>query len=232
MRVHHVRHVPYEGLGNLRQTILQGGHEISESRPWEGVDFPSPDRFDALIVLGGPMGVCDFEPPAWMDEEKSFLADTIAAGRPVLGICLGAQLLASVLGAEVRRHVHAEVGWHRLEPTPEGADGVLSPFFAPGVHVMQWHQDTFDIPAGAVRLCGSEACANQAFAWDDRVLGLQFHPEMTHEEAGTVLARDRVGAPGRFVQTAAEILRDDRFSELRRATRAFASRLLDDWQLY
>lgn len=230
MRIHVLRHVPYEGLGCLRAPLLAEGHTLTDAGTWEAGAFPPLDSFDMLVVLGGPMGVCDAEPAAWMAAERRFLAEAIAEGRHVLGICLGAQLLASVLGAEVRRHDRPEIGWHALEPTDAGASGPLAPFFEPGMHVLQWHFDTFEIPEGAVRLCGSAACANQAFGWGDRVLGLQFHPEMTREEVATVLERDGTAPEGEFVQSAEEMLDPERFERLAAASGRFVRALTRRWE--
>jgi GMP synthase-like glutamine amidotransferase len=230
MRIHVVRHVPYEGLGCLRAPILADGHSISESGAWEADPFPPPERFDALVLLGGPMGVCDATPAPWMADERRFLGVAIDAGRAVLGICLGGQLVATVLGAEVRRHRHPEIGWHEVCPTDAGRDGPLSPFFEPGVRVMQWHFDTFDLPDGAVRLCGSRACDNQAFAWGDRVLALQFHPEMTRQEVATVLERDGAAPAGEFVQTAEQMLEREPFERLAVASDRFIRGLLRGWE--
>jgi GMP synthase-like glutamine amidotransferase len=230
MRIHVVRHVPYEGLGCLRAPLLADGHEITESGAWEPDPFPRPEIFDALILLGGPMGVCDTTPAPWMEAEKELIRDAIDAGCGVLGICLGGQLVASALGAEVRRHVHPEIGWHELRPTAAGRASPLAPFFEPGVRVMQWHFDTFDLPPDAVRLCGSEACDHQAFAWGDRVLGLQFHPEMTREEVATVLDRDGTAPAGRFVQPAEKMLEPEPFARLAAASDRFVRALLRQWQ--
>jgi GMP synthase-like glutamine amidotransferase len=230
MRILSIQHVPYEGLGTLGPLLAEAGHTLGATRPYAGESFPPPTEFDALVVLGGPMGVCDLHPPEWMPREREFIARCLDAQRPVLGICLGGQLLASVLGADVRRHDRLEVGWHRLRPTAAGRDSALSPFFAPGARVVQWHQDTFEIPAGAERLCGTEACENQAFAWGDRVLALQFHPEMTLEEAAAIAERDGTGPAGPFVQGAREILDARRFERLASDTRLFVSRLLAAWE--
>lgn len=230
MRIHVLRHVPYEGLGCLRAPLTAEGHSIRDAGAWEPDAFPSLDTFDMLIVLGGPMGVCDAEPAPWMQQERRFLTEAVEAGRAVLGICLGGQLLASVLGAEVRRHRYPEIGWHPLSPTVAGAAGPLAPFFEPGVRVMQWHFDIFEIPSDAVRLCGSAACANQAFAWGDRVLALQFHPEMTRDEVATVLERDGTAPEGPFVQSAEEMLQPERFERLAEASGRFVRALTRQWQ--
>lgn len=230
MRVHWVRHVPYEGLGNLEPWLVEQGHRLSESRPYDGGPFPDPAAFDALLVVGGPMGVCDIPQIGWLGQERDFIRRTVDAGRPVLGICLGGQLLASALGAEVRRHLHPEIGWHELQATDAGATSALRPFLRPGALVMQWHFDTFDLPAGAELLCGSVACANQAFRVGSKVMALQFHPEMTYEEVGEILRRDGSMPGGDHVQSAVEILQPARFDDLAAASEAFIDRLFQEWR--
>jgi len=228
MRIRYVQHVDYEGLGHLEPWLLARGHEIAVTRAWEG-SFPGPDEFDALVILGGPMGVCDAPQTPWMQAEQDLLRRAVAAGRGVLGICLGGQLLASALGAEVRRHVWPEIGWSRLEPTAAGRESVLAPFFEPAVRVMQWHYDTFDLPEGSELLCSSEACRNQAFRLGSRVIGLQFHPEMTFEEVATVVERDGPVPGGRHVQPVDEILHRERFALLEAAAHEFLARLEEAW---
>jgi GMP synthase-like glutamine amidotransferase len=159
------------------------------------------------------MNISEEERYPWLAAEKRLLVDAIAAGERVLGICLGAQLLADVLGGSVTRNPEVEIGWFPVEPTAEA--GVLPGFEHLPSHftALHWHGDTFSIPAGAVRLAGSAACANQGFAWGDgRVIGLQFHLEETPESlallvenAGHAL-RSSPGQAGPWIATAAELL--------------------------
>ncbi len=229
MRLHTLRHVPYEGLGHVGAWARAAGYEISESRGWESVDFPDPAAYDVLVVLGGPMGVADTGRLAWLGTELEYVGRAIASGTPTLGICLGAQMIAAALGAQVRRNTHPEIGWHTVEPTSGVRDSVLTPFFTAGLRVMQWHYDAFDLPSGAVHLARSEACEHQAFSWDDHVLALQFHPEMTHGEVATVIERDGPLREGPYTQPAEAILVPQRFETLRAATATFLDRLQTRW---
>lgn len=168
--------------------------------------MPAVAGFDRLVVMGGPMSVGDTEACPWLEDELALIAEAIAAGKSVVGVCLGAQLIAAALGARVYPNAAKEIGWLpiRLTDQARGLD------FCDGLPaeqtVFHWHEDTFDLPAGAVHLAESEACANQAFLIDGRVLGLQCHLESTPASVAAICehcADDIV--PGRFVQTVAEM---------------------------
>lgn len=227
--MHFIRHVPYEGLGHIRPWAEARGLEITETRPYEDAAFPAPTSMDLLVVLGGPMGVHDEDRHPWLVREKRFLAEVIEAGTPTLAICLGAQLVAHVLGADVRRHTHPEIGWHALEAVGDADSGVLAPFLAADAEVMQWHYDTLELPEGAVHLARSDACEAQAFAWGDHVLAVQFHPEMTSAEVAEVLERDQPLPEGDFVSDPDRLLEPARFARLSSRTHAFLDRLAAGW---
>lgn len=183
MQVHWLQHVAFEGLGSIADWAQARGHTLVPVRLWAGAELPPPAVIELLVVMGGPMSVGDEAEFPWLRVEKQFLRAVIAAGRPVLGICLGAQLLADVLGAPVTRNPHKEIGWfpvHRVGP----AAGWPWPESTLAFH---WHGDTFGIPPGARHLAASAACAHQAFLYDNRVLGLQFHLETTAASARDLL---------------------------------------------
>jgi GMP synthase-like glutamine amidotransferase len=221
MSIHYLQHVPFEGLGAIEDWCEIRGHSITVTRLFSE---PLPPRFDGdlLVVLGGPMNVYEEGRHPWLAAEKRFLRGAIADGARVLGICLGAQLLSAVLGGSVSPNPEKEIGWYPIELTAEagtvpGFDRLPRRFTA-----LHWHGDTFSIPEGAVRLAGSTACANQAFAWDGgRVLGLQFHLEETVdslallvEHAAHEVAPPRAGATvagdaAPWVSSADELLAPD-----------------------
>lgn len=150
-------------------------------RPFAGEELPPAGGVSAVIVLGGAMGVHDTAEHPFLIRVKGFIAETLDAGIPYLGICLGGQLLAHVLGASVTTGTNGEKGTLTVSLTPEGLRdplfaGITSPFIT-----FQWHNDTFAIPSGATRLASSAACPNQAFRAEERAWGLQFHPEVTRE---------------------------------------------------
>ena len=206
MKIHWLQHVDFEGLGSMEKWAREKGHTLSCTRLFAGESLPPLNHFDLLIVMGGPMGVHDQDKYPWLQSEKDFLRRVIAAGKPVLGVCLGAQLLADVLGAQVTANKEKEIGWFPLERArnvPEGLEGVLP--VCPTV--FHWHGDTFTLPEKAVRLYSSTACVNQAFVYEGRVIGLQFHLETTQVSAASLVENCRVElVPAPWIQTAEEIL--------------------------
>jgi GMP synthase-like glutamine amidotransferase len=184
MKAHYFQHVPFEGLGSIADWLSQRGHQIDCTRFYAEERLPDPDKPDFLVIMGGPMSVNDEVTYPWLISEKQFIRQFIAAGKPVLGICLGAQLIASAMGARVYPSPRKEIGWHHIEST-ECAD---PPLFGNRETVFQWHGETFDLPEGARHLARSEVCENQAFALGDRVIGLQFHLETTPESAALLVS--------------------------------------------
>lgn len=205
MRAHYLQHVPFEGLGSIEPWLKAAGYAITQTRWFEPAELPAPDAPDLLVVLGGPMSVNDEASYPWLVEEKRFIRHAIAAGTSVLGVCLGAQLIASSLGARVYPNRRKEIGWFPVQGIPPSDESVFS--FPPSLDVFHWHGETFDLPPGAVRLATSEACANQAFQIGTSVIGLQFHLETTPQSAQNIVANCRQEViPARYVQTEDEIL--------------------------
>ncbi|MGF1545892.1 MAG: type 1 glutamine amidotransferase [Thiotrichales bacterium] len=210
MRVHFLQHVPFEGPGRIADWVTERGHSSAVTHLYAGETPPEPDQFEFLVVMGGPMGVHDEAEFPWLRAEKRALEAAVATGKPVLGVCLGAQLLASVLGAEVRRNPQREIGWFEIERLPTAAQSVFGCHLPARESVFHWHGDTFEIPLGAVPLYRSQACENQAFIWQERVLALQFHIETTPQGAADLVVHARADlVPGRFVQDEAALLRGD-----------------------
>jgi GMP synthase-like glutamine amidotransferase len=176
-RITVVRHVPFEGLGRIATALDLAGAPYEYFDLFSGAAPPEPEASGGLIVMGGPMSANDSED--YLRAEMRLIEATIRAGRPVLGVCLGAQLIAKALGAEVRKNPAKEIGWFRLDFTEAAdADLLLSGLPNPSF-VLQWHGETFDLPAGAVHLASSELCRNQAFRFGEQVFGFQFHLETT-----------------------------------------------------
>lgn len=220
MRVQVLQHVPFEGLGSIGPWLERRGHTVTWTRLHQGEAFPEPGSFDLLIALGGPMSVNDEAELPWLAPEKRFLAETIAAGRAgVLGICLGAQLIAAARGAKVLPSREREIGWHPVTRVAVAADHPCAWLLPSRLEAFHWHGETFELPEGAVQLARSEACEQQAFAVGDRVIGLQFHLETTPASARALIEHCPADlAPARFVQAAAEMLRDpERFAVIEEA---------------
>ncbi|WP_297952842.1 type 1 glutamine amidotransferase [uncultured Desulfobulbus sp.] len=206
MRLHVLQHVPFEGLGHIDSWIRRRGHRLTLSRLYEGAKLPDPEAFDRLVILGGPMNIHEEAAYPWLVEEKALIRAALAAGKSAVGICLGAQLLADGLGSRVYAGSHREIGWFPVRLTAAGQRTALTEGLPAVTTVFHWHGDTFDLPPGAVHLFESEACANQAFLLDNRILGLQFHLESTPETVQQLLThcRDEL-IPGPFIQGVAQI---------------------------
>jgi len=205
MRAHYLQHVPFEGLGSIESWLKKSGYEITSTKLFDGPDFPDLRKIDFLIVMGGPMSVNDEGKLPWLVAEKQFIWDTIAKNKPVLGICLGAQLIANVLGASVYPNKAKEIGWFSIHGIVTNDKSIFE--MPASLKVFQWHGETFDLPAGAVRLAKSDVCENQAFQIGTSVIGLQFHLETTPEAARALVSNcgdDLVEAP--YIQTDQEIM--------------------------
>lgn len=172
------QHVPFEGLGSMEPWFAGRGHRLAHVRLFAG-EIPAGPDADWIIVMGGPMGVHDEAEFPWLKAEKAALRAGLDRGAAVLGICLGAQLMAHVLGAEVKPNASKEIGWFPVGLSEAAKTTWLGRVFPERFTPFHWHGDTFGIPAGAVPLGSSSACANQGFLWGERALGLQFHPEVT-----------------------------------------------------
>ena len=155
MHIHWLQHVPFEGLGIIDTWAAGYGHTLSSTRFWQGGGLPAPDSMDMLVVMGGPMGVNDEADYPWLEEEKTFIRQAVEQERVILGICLGAQLLASVSGASVYPHHEKEIGWFPVT-LDSSAPGWVKNIFPPVFTAFHWHGDAFDIPETA-ELIGSSA---------------------------------------------------------------------------
>ena len=209
LRIHYLQHVEHEGLGIIEEWISSAGHSVTATRFFESSDLPETADFDWLIVMGGSMSVQDEKEYPWLMEEKKFIKKAIDAGKTVLGICLGSQLVSDALGAKVYRNQEKEIGWYDIEPTCFAKTSKLLYDMALRTTVFHWHGDTFDLPDGAIHLAYSKACKNQAYLYMGRVLALQFHLEPTKEWIREMVesGADELVA-GRYVQTGEDILKN------------------------
>lgn len=205
MRAHYLQHVPFEGLGSIELWLESNGYKLTNTRIFESVDLPAPKAIDLLVVMGGPMSVNDEDKFPWLALEKQFVRETIDSGKPVLGVCLGAQIIANAMGAKVFPNPVKEIGWFPIHAAPSIDGSVFN--FPHSETVFHWHGETFDLPPGAIRLAKSEGCENQAFQLGKRVIGLQFHLETTQESTREIVSNCREElVPSRYVQTEEEIL--------------------------
>lgn len=230
MRIHSLLHVAFEDIGSMAADLRTRGHSLSSTHWYRGDSAPALDSFDALIVMGGPMGIYDEALYPWLAAEKQLLKEAIAADKIVLGICLGAQLIADALGAKVTRNNHKEIGWLPLQIMAQAADHPIAKILAKAPEVFHWHGDTFALPAGAVWLARSEACAHQAFSYRDHVWGFQFHLETTPASAQALIAHCADDIDGsRYTQSAAQIMADkDKFVQINQAMSAISALIFAD----
>ncbi len=227
MRIHWLQHADFEDLGCIEPWLAARGHVVSGSRLHAGETPPPVAAFDALIVLGGPMNIYACHEHPWLRTEKALIRTAIDQGRRVLGICLGAQLIADVLGGPVSRNAEPEIGWFEVELNEAGRAEPLFAGLPPRFTAFHWHVDTYALPPGAIGLAHSAACAQQAFSFDcGRVLGLQCHLEVTRDNAIEWFRYEAVTS-SRYVQTADAILADvDAFAANNAAMRAILERWL------
>ncbi|GAA6615557.1 type 1 glutamine amidotransferase [Scytonema sp. NUACC26] len=216
MRIHYLQHVPFEGLASIEQWATRQGAIISTTQFYNGDTLPSVDDLDWLIVMGGPMNIYEDDKYPWLTLEKKFIAEAIKKDKIVIGICLGSQLIADVLGSKVYKGQEKEIGWYPIQLTTEAQNSPVFASLPQSFTVFHWHGDTFDLPPGSVRLAYNEVCSNQAFIYGEKVLGLQFHLESTKDSVRQIIencASELVA--GKYIQKPEEMLaRDDDFSNI------------------
>jgi len=172
------QHVPFEPLGTLDGQFRASGFRIRYVNFSRLTDTcPDVRRYHGLVVLGGPMSANEFDRYPHLTAEIDAIRQAVDAGIPVLGICLGAQLIATALGGRIRQNPVKEIGWFKVTPTAAGGEDALFSHFNGDEMIFQWHGDTFTLPHGAHHLAESEDCVNQAFRVGDSVYGVQFHLE-------------------------------------------------------
>ncbi len=213
IRIHYLQHAAFEDAANIAAWAHERGHRLSHTRLDLNQPLPGPEGLDWLVVMGGPMNVDDHEIYPWLVREKEFIRRAIDRGLPVLGVCLGGQLISTVLGGQVTKNRQKEIGWFPVTFMPEAARLPVFAGFASQVPAFHWHGDTFSIPPGAVRLAASDGCDNQAFQYGRQVVALQFHwdyslqsVETMIQNCGDELAAGALGTPGRGIQQPAEML--------------------------
>jgi GMP synthase-like glutamine amidotransferase len=181
MNVLIIKHVDIEGPGVIEHCLKQRAIPYRVICLETGDSVPAPGGFTHVVILGGPMNVYEEDHYPFLKSEDLFIKEAIQRGKHVLGICLGAQLIAKALGARVTKSPVKELGWSEVTLTEEGSKDPLFGVLPKVFPVFQWHEDTFEIPRAGKRLVTSTAVPNQAFRYGDTVYGLQFHLEVTPE---------------------------------------------------
>jgi GMP synthase-like glutamine amidotransferase len=217
------QHVPFEGPGSIESWLHQHGATLAITRLFNEETPPPVESVDLLIVMGGPMSVTDECSYPWLKAEKSYIRTAVDAGIPILGICLGAQLIAAAKGAKVYANPAKEIGWFPIL----GSSQEDAFRFPEEMTVFHWHGETFDLPSNAIRLASSPVCKNQAFQLrNQKVIGLQFHLESTPESLTSIIENCReelVEAPKIMSEREMKALAPQHFREINRQM----DRLLD-----
>jgi GMP synthase-like glutamine amidotransferase len=201
MKVYIIQHVDFEKPGFILDWVYENNHTVSYSFLYENQLLPDLNDFDLLIILGGPMSVNDINIHLWLTVELEFIKKCVAQQKSILGICLGAQLIASALDAKVYKGPHKEIGWFPvswkykiINDIPEEST------------VFHWHGDTFDVPQGARHIASTEGITNQAFIYNNTIIGLQFHLEVTPESVEFMIQNcSSEIVQGRYIQTIEQI---------------------------
>jgi GMP synthase-like glutamine amidotransferase len=215
MKIHSIHHAPFEGLGCIENWITSKRFPLSSTNIYKFDNLPDTVSFDLLIIMGGPMGVYDEERFSWLKDEKNLIKKSIEENKIVLGICLGSQLIADVLGAKVYPNKFKEIGWFPVNFTSSEQNNFLFSSFPKKLNVFHWHGNTFNLPKGALHIAENSVCRNQAFTFNERVIGLQFHLEMTETAIKEMLKEGDLPAgkagneliEDKYIQSAEEILR-------------------------
>lgn len=226
--VHYFQHVPFEGLGTIEEWLTGENCRVSKTQFYNAdQEIPSLDDYDALIVMGGPMSIHDQKQFPWLKDEKEHIRKAITANKPVLGICLGAQLIASALGATVKANQHKEIGWFPIELNKAALGHELTRGLANSMTVFHWHGETFSLPNNAINLATSQACQNQGFIYNNNVIGLQFHLEMNKVsiEALITACIEELSPQGQSIQEAETLVQ----RAATETTKPALFKLLDNW---
>lgn len=226
MRIHALINYSIVDLGTIQTWADNKGHTITTTNVYENQQFPDLDQFDLLIILGGLMSAYEEEKHPWIKMEKQFIKKAIDAGKGVLGVCLGAQMIADTIGSKTYPQGHLELGWWDVQFTESIKDIPVFKGLPTDLKLFQFHSDTYQLPPDATHLAKSKGCENQAFIYGDRVVGLQFHPEFTEAKIQEMVDLiEAEMADGPYAQHPEEFL--GREDDLQKA-QAFLFTLLDN----
>jgi GMP synthase (glutamine-hydrolysing) len=210
MRVHCIVHASFENPGVIREWIKKKAYELSTTHTYKGESLPELSQFDFLIVMGGPQSALHLDKWPYLKDEIILIQKTIAARKPLLGICLGAQLIAASLGAKAERSPAREIGLFPVETLPHAAEDPVFSQFPTTFSAMHWHNDMPGLPKEARLLAKSAGCPRQAYAIGDRIYGIQCHLEMTQESIAEMLPHCEAElTPDHYVESKESLLSYD-----------------------
>ncbi|MDR1451607.1 MAG: gamma-glutamyl-gamma-aminobutyrate hydrolase family protein [Helicobacteraceae bacterium] len=223
MKARILQHIWFEDCGTIAEALRDRGFEIAVTRFDDGDKLPPIEAIDLLVIMGGFMSANDEDMYDWLKAEKAFIKRAIETGVKTFGICLGAQLIASALGAKTYKNAQKEIGWHKITACGDS-------FLPPEALAFHWHGDTFDLPEGATLAASSAVCENQAFTIDDNVIAFQFHAEVTPSGVRLLIENCRdelIDAP--YIQSEIDMLNapTENYQNVRPIVNAALSYLLD-----
>lgn len=208
MRLHYLQHVPFENPGSILTWAGKNDCTITNTQMYKNEMLPCPEHIDWLVIMGGPMNIYEEEKYPWLADEKAFIRETVTLGKVVIGLCLGAQLIADVIGGKVTRNKFPEIGWFPVTFSEQARSSPLFSFFPRELVVFEWHGDTFShLPEDAIIIAENNACSHQAFVYQKNIFGFQYHLENTFDIIQNLITHcsDEM-TTGPYIQTAEEIL--------------------------
>lgn len=224
MKIHCIKHEPFEGLASIEDWIRFNKHELSVTYTYMNQVLPATSKFDMLIILGGTASLYTSINDPWLIDEKHFIEKCIRKNKLILGICLGSQIIAEVLGAKVYVAREKEIGWFPVRFNLKEIEYMH--FMPKQLNTFHWHSDTFKLPTGAVRIGSSYCTENQGFIYDKNIIALQFHPEVTQLNLSNLVKGYglEIEEKGRYIQGLTEIMAKQ---ELIEANTGYIFQLLD-----
>lgn len=226
-RIHFLQQVPFETPGYMEIIAAQHHYTVSTSHMWKNPTLPEPDEADLFVVLGGPMNIYEYEKYPWLKTERQYLELLIEHDAAILGICLGSQMLADALGCTVIKNRCKEIGWFPVKQTRQCGMSPLMKGIPATFIPFHWHGDTYPVPPGAIPLGSSEACDVQGFIFGERIVGLQFHLEMTNDTLKNITeACKNELIIDEYVQTADAIFEDA--TQFIHASQSYMERLIQN----
>lgn len=228
MKIHYLQHVHFEGLASIETWAKLQGYTLSSTQFYQNETLPKLEDLDFLVVMGGAMNIYEENKYPWLVSEKKFIEQAIKHDKIVLGICLGSQLIADVLGAKVFPNTEPEIGWFPIQLTAAAQTSNIFNVLPKQLTVFHWHGDTFELPQGATRMASSTGCQNQAFIYGEKVIGLQCHLESTKSSVQKLIEHgtDEL-VEGKYIQKSKEMLsQEDNFQKINDAMHRLLNRLL------